>query len=269
MVKVKVVLLSLRPLLVLLIGLLIVGCSSCYTVPISNKTSVNEYKLNNRQKEILKQEGLPTNYNDLSISQKASIEAIDTLFDYLQKKYPDEKFTYNGYVGPTINPLEEEHLIVNSNYGLVNVYREYNQQKTVITDDFAEVKVAYKYASTLNDYIKSFVDENLFVVDVDINEFNKDSAGTTPSSYGANIKIYFNEKIGKKVYVKNIKKILSYYSKKAKCITDVEFALIKENEFSTYVVQLYENDDSFSLSDFIKCDNYKNNGQKLNVFIKY
>lgn len=64
--------------------------------------------LNERQKSILKEEGLSENYEDLTTEQQVSIVRMEELFQILEDKY-DVQFSYLGYKRAEI--LEGEQLI--------------------------------------------------------------------------------------------------------------------------------------------------------------
>ena len=67
------------------------GCSIPNLI-LYNKTESYKYSLTARQKQILKQEGLPLDYEELDDTQKGAIECIDDIFKYLDKTYPKEKY---------------------------------------------------------------------------------------------------------------------------------------------------------------------------------
>lgn len=67
------------------------GCSIPNLI-LNNKTESYKYSLTARQKQILKQEGLPLDYEELDDSQKNAIECIEDIFKYLDKTYPKEKY---------------------------------------------------------------------------------------------------------------------------------------------------------------------------------
>ncbi len=68
---------------------------------------LNSETLNEWQKSLLKAEGLPTDIEQLSPSQKRSIQHIYEMITYLNEKY-DEEFVYAGYVEPGV--MDEETL---------------------------------------------------------------------------------------------------------------------------------------------------------------
>ncbi len=67
------------------------GCSIPNLI-LNNKTESYKYSLTARQKKILKQEGLPLDYEELDDTQKSAIECIEDIFKYLDKTYPKKKY---------------------------------------------------------------------------------------------------------------------------------------------------------------------------------
>ena len=97
---------------VLIIGIGVCGCgmkknSSDESKNITLK-SKPELVLNERQKEILEEVGLPTDAEKLDSSQQEAIIAIDEILTEIEKKY-NTSFSYAGYIAP--GPLEHEELI--------------------------------------------------------------------------------------------------------------------------------------------------------------
>ncbi|MCF0109031.1 MAG: hypothetical protein HUJ57_02905, partial [Erysipelotrichaceae bacterium] len=58
------------------------------------------YVLTQRQKDILAEQGLPTDYEKLTTSQKGAISAIEDLLSYLEETH-NEEFTFSGRYWPT------------------------------------------------------------------------------------------------------------------------------------------------------------------------
>ena len=114
------------------------GCTLFSHDSISESPTKESNMLNDRQKKILEKEGLPTDYNELSLSKKIAIEAIEDMFQYLDKQYPDETFEYAGYISQST--LESEQLLVNSKYGKVTVYRDVSGSSPVYKDDLKKQK---------------------------------------------------------------------------------------------------------------------------------
>ena len=98
--------------MVLIIVIGVCGCgmkknnsNESKNITLKNKS---ELVLNERQKEILEEVGLPTDAEKLDSSQQEAIIAIDEMLTAVEKKY-NTSFSYAGYIAP--GPLEHEELI--------------------------------------------------------------------------------------------------------------------------------------------------------------
>ena len=90
-------------LLVLMVGLC--GCRNNNFEASSN--SEPEVTLSQRQIDILTEQGLPTEYTELSASQQKAIVEIESMLCYAEEKY-NTSFSYAGYSPQT--SLEQEHM---------------------------------------------------------------------------------------------------------------------------------------------------------------
>lgn len=99
---------------ILAVGVITCGCA------VKNPSSQNaneifhmadSSKLNDRQKEILTQLGLSTDYSELTSTQQRGIMAIEEMLEGVEEKYGIE-FAYAGYTSGTSlsSPLEGEEL---------------------------------------------------------------------------------------------------------------------------------------------------------------
>ena len=118
---------------------------------IRNKqTNSSEVELTPRQINILKQQNLSTNYNDLNLDQKESIDRIEEMFKYLDEKYKNYQFEYKGYI--TAKNIENEQLIVEYNYKTCTVTNKNKQ----LTDDCTNIIIKKDYEK----YIEQFFNNN-------------------------------------------------------------------------------------------------------------
>ena len=106
-------------------------------------TKVAELVLNERQKEILEEVGLPTDVEELEYSQKRAIIAIDEMLTAVEEKY-NRSFSYAGYVAP--GPLEYEHLIAYPSDGAMSfdsfeVRKVEGEDGTEYEDDYMNVAI--------------------------------------------------------------------------------------------------------------------------------
>lgn len=121
-------------------------------------------ELTERQKDILEELGLPTDYNDLSPKEKSAIEAIEYMLSYLEGKY-GEPFVYAGYVEG--GGLEQEHLTAYPESGSMNdevtVYRSYEDDGFTCTDNYLNILAAPVYQKAMEQYVaKYFTGSTLF-----------------------------------------------------------------------------------------------------------
>ena len=146
-----------RIYIILLSAVLIIGGSGC---ELNNSEIVKEEQAAHDEwlrwrKEFLAEQELPTEYSQLSDSQKTSVKAIYEMIMYLQDKYGIE-FEYTGYVRPQI--LEDEYLTAipkggNEKTDTVTVTR---QDDGTLTDDYPNIAVRPYYEQMITDYIEDY-----------------------------------------------------------------------------------------------------------------
>ena len=146
-----------RIYILLLSAVLIIGGSGC---ELNNSEIVKEEQAAHDEwlrwrKEFLAEQELPTEYSQLSDSQKTSVKAIYEMIMYLQDKYGIE-FEYTGYVIPQI--LEDEYLTAipkggNEKTDTVTVTR---QDDGTLTDDYPNIAVRPYYEQMITDYIEDY-----------------------------------------------------------------------------------------------------------------
>lgn len=111
-----------------------------------------DMELTSRQLEILKQENLPTDYNELNDSQKKAIVAIEELFSYLDNKYEDE-FVFIGYRPET--SLDKETLIVQPKGATETENFSVFRIDGIITDDYLTIRIRAEYEEMIEKQLKS------------------------------------------------------------------------------------------------------------------
>ncbi len=98
-----------RFLIIFLVIILMIGVSGCNMNSLNLPENKNdEVVLNDRQKSILAENGLSTNYEELLPSQKLAIVAIEKMLVYAEEKY-NMSFSYAGYILPSA--LDKEQTI--------------------------------------------------------------------------------------------------------------------------------------------------------------
>lgn len=236
------------------VGVLFIDTHSAYYIGNKNTSSVqSEYILSDRQKSILQKEGLPTDYDSLSLTQKAGIEAIEDMFTYLDMRYPDEKFEFSGYVAQS--SLENEHLIVFSRYGKVTVQRDISGDSPEYDDDFEEIKAADMYSTVINELIAKRYNEKDYIVDTAVNNCrfnpNKD---TIFKSCDAELTIFVREGAGEECFSGIDETVSKFLSKKGKIDVYLTVYMVKESEFTLDLPERYKTD--IDMGIFIKRSDY-------------
>lgn len=106
-----------------------------------------EAVLTERQKKILEDNDLPTEYYELSISQKSAINAIEEMLTYLENKY-EISFEYKEYIAPS--GTEPEQLIACPAVGeYTHKYVTVTATKQGYQDDYIAVASTELFSSYL------------------------------------------------------------------------------------------------------------------------
>lgn len=222
------------------------GCSIPNLI-LNNKTKSYKYSLTARQKQILKLEGLPLDYEELDDSQKSAIECIEDIFKYLDKTYPKEKFEYSGYV--PYSSLEPEHLIVESQYGEVTVNRYVSTYlpgfPSSFDDDFKDVKAADIYATVVDDYLAKKYDIDDYCVIAYVSNYfgkNYDIKRITKECYNTNVSVYVNGKVGLKTFKMITTDLIDYMKENTgKNIVSADIYFINSSDFSMDLPEEFNN----------------------------
>lgn len=141
-----------KQIIILQLMSLIIGGCGC---EMKKEKIKQEPTLNEWQKEFLAEQGLPTEYSELNITQQLSVDAIYEMIMYLEEKY-GIGFEYTGYVRPQI--LEKEYMTAipeggNAKTDTVTVTRE---DDGTFTDDYPNIAVRPYYEQMITDYIKDY-----------------------------------------------------------------------------------------------------------------
>ena len=152
-------------LLITILSLMLCGCAG--KAPDSGASGQSEkytVELTERQKKILRDEGLPEEYDRLTDSQKNAIVKIERVLSYLEETYEDE-FEYMGYVS---GGLDGEYVTVKISGTLpekiVTVYISYKNGKYSYSDNY-ETKIAEEeYKKEITDFLSGYLDPADFQV---------------------------------------------------------------------------------------------------------
>ena len=130
----------------------------------TNKKTLTE--LTEQQKESLEQEGLPTDIEELSTSQKRDIMRIDEMMTYMEDTYGEE-FVFAGYIEPGV--LEKEELDVyragdTDKTSIIAVKRSWEDGEWVYEDEYLNDYDADYWESMVKEYLKNWLREDEFVI---------------------------------------------------------------------------------------------------------
>lgn len=161
-----------KNIICIVIGGLVI-CSLLASCAISQNVDVldaaghqkNSVTLTDNQIALLEEEGLPTDYNSLTLTQKSAIVAIEDMLQYLENKYGME-FSYYGYI--PASGMDREHLLAVPPEGVsdlaVTVYRDYEDGQFIYSDDFLTVLAQPVYKDAMQKYFDSCMETGFFKV---------------------------------------------------------------------------------------------------------
>lgn len=246
----------------------LIFCSCSLPGMYSNDTEKDtKPTLTDRQKKILKQLGLPQDYEKLddlyndseadinlpSISS-SDIDSIEDMFKYLDRTYPKEKFEYVEY-DQTTSPIPffpagtHDYLTVSSKYGEVKVDKYAYANPTYYSDNFKETKAGDVYATVIDDYLAKKYDRNSYVVDVSVgkyygNTFSKKDVLEKCNCNG-HINIYVNDKLGMKIFKSMSKELFNFLKNNTKNMQIyVNMKLIDSDKFTEDADELDNDSDN-------------------------
>lgn len=245
------------------------GCRASSQAPPAEESESNTekeddaYILNDRQKEILESLGLPTEYEELSLSEKNAIAQIDRMLTYLEDKY-GERFVYTGFFDGRTG-LEKPHLTAYPESGdtgeTVTVYSSYKDGTYVYTDDYVNVLAGRMYQSAMEVYAGEYFPEGIIVTEV-----KETRNGTVPKdgrilldARGVTTMIYDQARVSKE----QAKAFLERYADdmregNAFGPSALEVVLMDSETLQNFSVYDFEN--SFLKSDYSYCGSLKIDG---------
>ena len=144
-----------RIYILLLSAVLIIGGSGCSVKNESSETKRPEPTLNEWQKDFLSEQKLPTEYEELNLTQRLSVAAIYEMIMYLEDKY-GVTFEYTGYVRPQI--LENEYMTAIPKGGneLTDTVTVTRQDDGTLKDDYPNIVVRPYFEQMITDYVEDY-----------------------------------------------------------------------------------------------------------------
>lgn len=140
-----------------LISLATILTTLCACNNISNSESLEikfqevETVLNDRQIEILESYSLPTNYEELSNSEKLAIDSIEEMLVYVEEKY-EKEFMFSSYDNGESSGEEKLYAYPSDgskDYTTFKIVADRTGDEVVFTDDFMKILIQ----STCEKYI--------------------------------------------------------------------------------------------------------------------
>ncbi len=168
-------------LIILVIG--VCGCMRNHSdVPNKNDPEVT---LSERQKEILTEQGLPTEYEALAPHQQRAIVAIEEMLSYAEEKY-DMAFSYAGYTEK--GPMEKEHMRAYPTSGHMEV-DSFTITKTEngYEDDFISVAAAPCFTEYLTGKLQAFLPDTEIRVYGDITKTSLQEIPTANTDFDGKV----------------------------------------------------------------------------------
>ncbi len=237
---------------VLIIGIMVCSCGMKKNNSGESKNitlkSKPEIVLNERQKEILEEVGLPTDAEKLDSSQQEAIIAIDEMLTAVEKKY-NRSFSYSGYVEQ--GPLESEYLMAYPSDGnprtdsfevrkTDNGYED-DYMNVAIRDDYAKYVEEIITSNLHNEHIRVFTE--IYTTELtSVPENKQDYKGKVSSWKAVFLYLTDNDEIPK--YVQSIQEILKNENLKYDC----EVIFLKEDVIDKLTEYNYE--------DYLSSDYY-------------
>lgn len=112
--------------------------------------------LNERQKQVLEEMGLPTDYESLTLNQKSAIAAIEEMLCYLEQKY-SENFHYLGY--DAAGGGQPERLKVVGPLGTVTVSRTPKSEGFEYRDNYADLLAVDLFENAVDGFLAERIGE--------------------------------------------------------------------------------------------------------------
>ncbi len=145
-----------RSIALILSLLCLVSCGKAGNSSSGHKWQ-NSDTLNEWQIDLLEAQGLPTDIEQLTPSQKRSIQHIYEMINYLNEKY-DEEFVYAGYVEPGV--MDEETLYAYpkqfGSEGGKNTVEVTLDEKGNFTDTYSDMGVSSYLEKLIGDYVRGY-----------------------------------------------------------------------------------------------------------------
>lgn len=142
--------------------------SSCFVSCGQEETSqsgtsivyTDDYQLSDRQKNLLEAMGMPTEFSELDKAEKHTIQRIEQMLCYLEKKY-DKEFIYYAYDDPAYLASEKLWAYAKDE-GRSNTVTVRVDKDGSFLDDYEGIGVVAYAEKKVNNYVREYFDSNQF-----------------------------------------------------------------------------------------------------------
>ncbi|MCF0115825.1 MAG: hypothetical protein HUJ56_10765 [Erysipelotrichaceae bacterium] len=152
---------------IILMLLCLLVLSACHGKGTSMNSSDNKLVLTDRQKEILANEGLPTDPEQLNLRQRTGIRNIERMMQYLDEKYPNDTFTFIEYaeMAPGVDPETLYVYLGSEEDGIkIKVTDRIDENKEyVYADDYDEAVALPAYINEVSEYLTGKGSKRFFI----------------------------------------------------------------------------------------------------------
>lgn len=182
-------------LTIILAGCILCGCGSVKAT--EDKAVKDEYQmvkemisetteLNERQKKIMEQEGLSTDFDQLSQRQQEAAIKIEMLMTYLEDKY-DKEFVYEGYNDDNYGSLAARALDDNR-CRKIQAALDYEDGEYKYRDTYARnVLAANDYENLFDEFMMEHYPDPDYFVDIYIGKLDEEKITTDNASVSLKI----------------------------------------------------------------------------------
>lgn len=158
----------------------------------TEESEENMVVLNDRQKQILRDKGLPEDYEKLTASQKNAIVKIEGALSYLEETYKDE-FEYEGYVSGGLDGEYVTAKIVGTlPEKVVTVYVIYKDGSYSYSDNYEAEMAEEEYKKEVTEFLSEYFDPSDFQVYVNISELGNTGESIVERAKGVPIVLINN-----------------------------------------------------------------------------
>lgn len=167
--------------------LMIGGCECTMNnsaLPNNDNTEFEE-TLNERQKSILSEQGLPTEYGELSSSQQRAIVSIEKMLLYVEDKY-NTSFSYAGY--SAASTLEKEHMRAFPTSGDMETDSfTITKSETGYEDDYINMAANKSYSNYVYEGIKKMIPDTEVKVFTEVTKISLLEVPTISSDFDGKV----------------------------------------------------------------------------------